>query len=51
MRELIAEFPDIKWCGDRDLSPDKNGNGVIEAFKHIKASSCQMKEADESELF
>jgi N-acetyl-anhydromuramyl-L-alanine amidase AmpD len=23
MRELSEEFPDIKWCGHRDLSPDK----------------------------
>jgi N-acetyl-anhydromuramyl-L-alanine amidase AmpD len=40
MRELSADFPDIKWCGHRDLSPDKNGNGVIEPFEHIKACPC-----------
>ncbi|AUX76425.1 peptidoglycan recognition protein family protein [Sinorhizobium fredii] len=40
MRELLEEFPDIKWCGHRDLSPDKNGNGVIEPFEHIKACPC-----------
>lgn len=37
MRELTREFPDIKWCGHRDLSPDKNGNGIIEPFEHMKA--------------
>jgi hypothetical protein len=40
MRELSAEFPDFKWCGHRDLSPDKNGNGVSEPFEHIKACPC-----------
>lgn len=40
MRELTADFPDIKWCGHRDLSPDKNGNGVIEPFEHMKACPC-----------
>jgi N-acetyl-anhydromuramyl-L-alanine amidase AmpD len=37
MRELTADFPEIKWCGHRDLSPDKNGNGVIEPFEYMKA--------------
>lgn len=37
MRELTVDFPDIAWCGHRDLSPDKNGNGVIEPFEHMKA--------------
>ncbi|SMD18050.1 peptidoglycan-binding domain-containing protein [Rhizobium sp. RU36D] len=37
MRELTRDFPDIKWCGHRDLSPDKNGNGIIEPFEHMKA--------------
>lgn len=40
MRELTIEFPEIKWCGHRDLSPDKNGNGVIEPFEHIKVCPC-----------
>lgn len=40
MRELSADFPDIKWCGHGDLSPDKNGNGIIEPFEHIKACPC-----------
>lgn len=40
MRELSVEFPEIEWCGHRDLSPDKNGNGVIEPFEHMKACPC-----------
>jgi hypothetical protein len=40
MRELTVDFPDIKWCGHRDLSPDKNGNGIIEPFEHMKACPC-----------
>ncbi|WP_319005726.1 hypothetical protein [Pararhizobium sp. BT-229] len=37
MRELTAEFHDIKRYGHRDLSPDRNGNGIIKPF--VKA--CQ----------
>ncbi|KQT02805.1 hypothetical protein ASG42_25245 [Rhizobium sp. Leaf391] len=37
MHELTVDFPEIEWCGHRDLSPDKNGNGVIEPFEHMKA--------------
>ncbi|PZR78572.1 MAG: hypothetical protein DI537_42040 [Stutzerimonas stutzeri] len=37
MGELTRDFPDIRWCGHRDLSPDRNGNGIIEPFEHIKA--------------
>lgn len=37
MRELTKEFPQIRWCGHRDLSPDKNGNGVVEPHEYLKA--------------
>jgi len=40
MKDLTADFADIKWCGHRDLSPDQNGNGVIEPFEHMKACPC-----------
>ncbi|URK88673.1 N-acetylmuramoyl-L-alanine amidase [Rhizobium sp. RCAM05350] len=33
MRALTLDFPDIEWCSHRDLSPDKNGNGIIEAIR------------------
>jgi hypothetical protein len=37
MRELSEEFPGIAWCGHRDLSPDKDGDGIIEPYEHMKA--------------
>ena len=37
MRELSAEYPSIKWCGHRDLSPDGDGDGMIEPHEHTKA--------------
>lgn len=37
MRELSQEFPGIAWCGHRDLSPDKDGDGIIEPYEHMKA--------------
>ncbi len=40
MRELTVDFPEIEWCGHRDLSPDKNGNGIIEPFEYMKACPC-----------
>lgn len=30
-------FPDVKIIGHRDLSPDLNGNGIIEPFEFMKA--------------
>ncbi len=40
MRELTVDFPEIEWCGHRDLSPDKNGNGITEPFEYMKACPC-----------
>ena len=39
-RELLVRYPDAKLCGHRDLSPDKDGDGVIEPSEHIKACPC-----------
>jgi hypothetical protein len=39
-RELVARYPEAKLCGHRDLSPDRNGNGVIEAGEWLKACPC-----------
>jgi N-acetyl-anhydromuramyl-L-alanine amidase AmpD len=34
---LLAKYPSIELtCGHRDLSPDKNGNGVIERHEWLK---------------
>ena len=35
-RQLVEIFPHAKFCGHRDLSPDLNGNGIIEPFEHMK---------------
>lgn len=36
MKEISKQYPGIKWCGHRDLSPDKNGNGIIEPYEWLK---------------
>lgn len=35
--DFHRRFPDVKIVGHRDLSPDKNGNGIIEPSEWIKA--------------
>lgn len=41
IRRLMAEYPDIcVVVGHRDLSPDLNGNGIIEKFEWIKICPC-----------
>ncbi len=44
LRKLIAElkkrYPSAEVCGHRDLSPDRNGNGTIEAREWIKVCPC-----------
>jgi len=37
---LVGLYPDAKICGHRDLSPDRNGNGVIEPGEWMKACPC-----------
>lgn len=36
LRELCAMYPNAKICGHRDLSPDADGDGVVEPHEHIK---------------
>lgn len=38
--QLVVQFPDSEICGHRDLSPDKNGNGIIEPNEWIKMCPC-----------
>ncbi len=37
---LKAMFPHAKVYGHRDLSPDKNGDGVVEQKEWVKACPC-----------
>lgn len=35
--DFHARHPNVKIIGHRDLSPDKNGNGIIEPWEFMKA--------------
>lgn len=40
LSELKHKYPDAKIMGHRDISPDKNGNGVVDAWERIKECPC-----------
>lgn len=40
IRVLKKDFPGVKVCGHRDLSPDQNGNGVVESSEWLKQCPC-----------
>lgn len=44
LRELLthlhARYPDAAILGHRDISPDKNGNGVVDPWERIKECPC-----------
>ena len=40
IRTLKQEFPIERVCGHRDLSPDRNGNGVVEPVEWLKQCPC-----------
>ena len=40
VRQLWTRYPQARVVGHRDLSPDLNGNGVIEKFERIKECPC-----------
>lgn len=40
LTELKTEFPVAQIVGHRDLSPDLNGNGVIDPWERIKDCPC-----------
>jgi hypothetical protein len=40
LRKLVAKYPNAKICGHRDLSPDRDGDGIIEPHEHLKACPC-----------
>lgn len=40
IRTLKTMFPIQRVCGHRELSPDKNGNGVVEPAEWLKQCPC-----------
>ncbi len=40
IRQLLVLYPKSTVCGHRDLSPDLNGNGIIEPQEWIKQCPC-----------
>ncbi|GAB5506697.1 MAG: hypothetical protein Rhirs2KO_18600 [Rhizobiaceae bacterium] len=40
LRDLAKRYPDAEVCGHRDLSPDRDRDGVIEPHEYLKACPC-----------
>ncbi len=40
LRELVVKYPDSEILGHRDLSPDKDGDGVVEPHEWVKMCPC-----------
>lgn len=40
IRDLLTRYPNAKILGHRDLSPDRNGNGIIEKHEWLKECPC-----------
>ncbi len=40
LRYMLTLYPKAKICGHRDLSPDRDGDGIIEPHEHVKACPC-----------
>ena len=40
LSQLLHQYPAAHICGHRDLSPDTNGNGIIEPAEYIKMCPC-----------
>ena len=38
--KLLKRFPESKVTGHRDLSPDKNYNGVVDPWERVKECPC-----------
>ena len=47
IRTLKKDYAIEKVCGHRDLSPDSNGNGVVEAGEWLRQCPCFDVETDE----
>lgn len=40
LKSLRERYPDAKIMGHRDISPDKNGNGIVDPWERIKECPC-----------
>lgn len=40
LRDLLTRFPKARICGHRDLSPDRDADGVIEPHEYLKECPC-----------
>lgn len=40
LKDLRQRYPDAVIMGHRDISPDKNGNGVVDPWERIKNCPC-----------
>lgn len=40
LKLLKGRYPDAKILGHRDISPDTNGNGVVDTWERIKECPC-----------
>lgn len=40
LRQLKHQFPGARICGHRDLSPDTDGDGVVERHEWVKECPC-----------
>ena len=40
LHRLKQQFPDVQILGHRDISPDKNHNGIVDPWERIKECPC-----------
>lgn len=40
LSELRGRYPDAVILGHRDISPDRNGNGIVDPWERIKECPC-----------
>lgn len=40
LKQLRDRYPKAKIMGHRDISPDKNGNGIVDPWERIKECPC-----------
>ena len=40
MKLLKGRYPDAEILGHRDISPDANGNGIVDSWERIKECPC-----------